>query len=116
MDFHSKIGGCQMSDQDKGKKNQGHGGEYDIPRVNVNTASYEELRGKLFEFGAQLTQSLIVYRKILNGFDGPEDLRKIPFIGRGRAQAAAAFLDFSKPDDYSAPDVPQDILQERYRR
>lgn len=56
--------------------------EEDIPEVNINTCSADELK-KLPGIGSSLADSVISYREENGPFLHPEDIMNVPGIGEG---------------------------------
>ncbi len=55
-------------------------GTSSFPRININTATMEELQ-KLPRVGPALAQRIVAYREMYGPFRTPEDLMQVPGIG-----------------------------------
>lgn len=63
----------------------------DIPTVNINTATAEELQ-KIPRIGPRTAAAIITYRDSRNGFRSLEELREVPRIGPKTFNAIKPFL------------------------
>lgn len=81
----------------------------ELPRVNPNTASLDELR-QLPGIGASLAQRVIEARP----FEGPEDLRRVPGLGEAAILRLAPHLNFTTPEpgELAADEPPGSLAAE----
>jgi uncharacterized protein YoxC len=70
----------------------------ELPRVNPNTASLEELR-RLPGIGPSLAQRVLEARP----FAGPDDLRRVPGLGEAAILRLTPHLDFTTPEPGEIP-------------
>ncbi len=70
----------------------------ELPRVNPNTASLDELR-QLPGIGPSLAQRVLEARP----FGGPEDLRRVPGLGEAAILRLTPHLEFTAPEPAEIP-------------
>lgn len=94
------------------KEKQEH---YEPKKPNINTASFDELRTKLFQIGPRMIQSIIDYRDMKGPFRSARDLRRIANLGARRISYLENAVEFGPPEggwpegagpDDSEPDNP----------
>jgi competence ComEA-like helix-hairpin-helix protein len=90
-------------------------GQHDVPKVDLNTATVEELT-QLLRIGLKIAGRIIEYRETVRPFEKKEDLMAVPGIGRETYRRLANRLTVSQaaqpPEEESKPRPTVDKVEE----